>query len=114
MMQANHCGQENDITPSTDVERAIENLTETPPVVVARLTSSTDDDEQDLSQMPSEAPYSIFSKATKVFIIVMVSISALISPLAATVYYPVLNSLAKELHVSNSAITISITTYMVK
>ena len=111
MMQANHSSLDSDRGPLTDVGQTIEKLTETPP---PGLVSSPDHGEQDLSRRPSEAPYSVFSRGTKVFIIFMVSISALISPLAATVYYPVLNSLAEELHVSNSAITLSITTYMVK
>jgi len=111
MMQANDSALEDDRGPSTGVEQVIEKPTETP--AAGGLTSSTDDGQQGLSRVPSEAPYSIFSKGTKVFIIFMVSISALISPLAATVYYPALNPLAEELHVSNSAITLSITTYMV-
>lgn len=113
MMQANHSSLESDRGPLTDVEQTIEKLTETTPPA-AGLVSSPDNGEQDLSRPPSEAPYSVFSRGTKVFIIFMVSISALISPLAATVYYPALNPLADELHVSNSAITLSITTYMVK
>ena len=112
MPQANDSSPEDDIGPSTNVEQVLEKSTETP--VAGGLASSTDDGEQNLSQALSEAPYSIFNKGTKVFIIFIVSISALISPLAATVYYPVLNPLAEELHVSSSAITLSITTYMVK
>lgn len=82
------------------------------------LTPPTPADENEaengLARVQSEAPYSIFSATTKIFIIFMVSISALISPLAATCYYPALNPLAAQLHVSNSAITLSITTYMVR
>jgi hypothetical protein len=72
------------------------------------------DVENGLTRTQSEAPYSIFSTSTKAFIVFMVSISALISPLAATIYYPALNPLAEQLHVSNSAITLSITTFMVR
>jgi hypothetical protein len=60
-----------------------------------------------------EEAYSIYSKNAKRFIIFMVSVSALISPLAATLYLPALNPLAKQLNVSNSLINLTITSYMV-
>jgi hypothetical protein len=83
-----------------------------------------------LTKVPSEAPYTIFSRGTRIFIVAMTCVSAvrtsinlcnrsltgrqLISPFAATLYYPALNPLAQQLHVSSSAINISITTYMVR
>jgi hypothetical protein len=70
-------------------------------------------DVNSLSRVVSGPPYSIFSTKAKIFIVVMVSISALVSPFAATLFYPALNILADELHVSESLITLSITTYMV-
>lgn len=66
-----------------------------------------------LSRIVSGPPYSIFTNKAKLFIVVMVSISALVSPFAATLFYPALNVLADELHVSESLITLSVTTYMV-
>jgi len=111
-MQANDIYLEDDRGPSTSVEQVFEKPTEV--TSAGGLASSTNDGEQGRSRVSSEPPYSIFNTGTKVFIIFMVSVSGLISPLAATVYYPALNPLAEELHVSNSAITLSITTYMVK
>jgi hypothetical protein len=72
-----------------------------------------DSDGNSLSRIVSGPPYSIFSSKAKIFIIVMVSISALVSPFAATLFYPALNVLAVQLHVSESLITLSVTTYMV-
>jgi len=72
-----------------------------------------DFDGNSLSRIVSGPPYSIFSTKAKIFIIVMVSISALVSPFAATLFYPALNVLADQLHVSESLITLSVTTYMV-
>jgi hypothetical protein len=66
-----------------------------------------------LSRVPSEPPFTIFNQKTRIFIVFMVAVSALISPFAATLYYPALNPLAQELHVSSSLINFSITTYMV-
>jgi hypothetical protein len=67
-----------------------------------------------LSRVPSEPPFTIFSRNTRIFIVFMVAVSALISPFAATLYYPALNPLAQELHVSSSLINLSITTFMVE
>lgn len=58
-------------------------------------------------------PYTIFDGHTKAFIILSVSISALISPFGATTFYPALNDLARDLHVTPSLINLSLTTYMV-
>ena len=74
---------------------------------------ANDDDLEKLDRIPSEAPYTIFDSRTKAFITFTVSMAALISPFAATLYYPSLNPLAKALHVTPSLINLSITTYMV-
>lgn len=70
-------------------------------------------DGNSLSRIVSGPPYSIFTTKAKIFIVIMVSISALVSPFAATLFYPALNVLADQLHVSESLITLSVTTYMV-
>ncbi|RDI81691.1 hypothetical protein Vi05172_g8319 [Venturia inaequalis] len=69
-------------------------------------------DGNSLSRIVSGPPYSIFTTKAKIFIVIMVSISALVSPFAATLFYPALNVLADQLHVSESLITLSVTTYM--
>ncbi|KAF2464392.1 MFS general substrate transporter [Lindgomyces ingoldianus] len=61
----------------------------------------------------SEPPYSIFSTKMKMWIIFLVSISALISPFGATTFYPALNVLAEKLDVSPAMVNISLTTYMI-
>ena len=61
----------------------------------------------------SGPPHSIFSKSSKIFIVFLVSLSALVSPFAATLFYPALNVLAKQLNVTQSMVNLSITTYMV-
>jgi hypothetical protein len=67
-----------------------------------------------LAREISGPPYSIFRSGTKMWIIFLVSISALISPFAATTYYPALNVLSDVLHVSPTMVNISITTFMVR
>jgi hypothetical protein len=57
--------------------------------------------------------YSVFSKNEKLFIVLMAALGAFFSPLSGTIYFPALNSLAAHLHVSNSLINLTITSYMV-
>jgi|TARA_R110002003_G_scaffold206_27_gene15927 hypothetical protein len=61
----------------------------------------------------SEAPYSIYGKGMKVWIIFLVSVSALISPFGGTTFLPALNVLSDVLHITSAQVNISITTYMV-
>lgn len=67
----------------------------------------------DLSRTVSAPPYSIYSPKAKSFIVAMVSVSSLISPFGATTFYPALDVLAAELHVTPSLINLALTTYMV-
>ena len=69
--------------------------------------------ENALQREVSGPPYSVFTKAEKIWIITLVSTSALISPFGATLFYPVLNVLSDVLHVTPTMTNISITTYMV-
>ncbi|TID15084.1 MFS general substrate transporter [Venturia nashicola] len=71
-----------------------------------------DSNANSLSRIDSGPPYSIFTTKAKIFIVILVSVSALVSPFAATLFYPALNVLAVQLHVSESLITLSVTTYM--
>ena len=81
--------------------------------IVTDVSSNEEAGGDSLNRVVSGPPYSIFSSKTKAFIVFMVSVSALISPFAATLYYPALNVLTVQLHVTSSLITLSITTYMV-
>ena len=58
-------------------------------------------------------PYCILPEGEKIFIILLVSFAAIISPISSSIYFPALNNLAKDLHVSISLINITITTYLV-
>lgn len=60
-----------------------------------------------------EVAYSVFTEREKIMTVLMVSFIGLFSPLSANIYYPALNSLANDLHVSIIMITLTITTYMV-
>jgi len=58
-------------------------------------------------------PYSIFSHNQKKWLILTASLGAFFSPMSAQIYLPALNSIAKDLNVSNSLVNLTITTYMV-
>jgi hypothetical protein len=67
----------------------------------------------DLERQVSEPPFSVFSKGMKIWIIFLVSISALISPFGASMFLPALNVLTDVLDITPTQVNISITTYMV-
>jgi hypothetical protein len=58
-------------------------------------------------------PYCILPEGEKIFIMLLVSFAAIISPISSSIYFPALNNLAKDLNVSISLINITITTYLV-
>lgn len=60
-----------------------------------------------------EAAFSIWSPKEKRLIILTASIAAFFSPVSAQIYFPALNTIAKDLSVSNTLINLTITTYMV-
>ena len=62
----------------------------------------------------SEAPYSIFTENQKRFIVFIASWAGFFSPVSSQIYFPALNTLAKDLNVSNSLINLTLTSYMVR
>jgi hypothetical protein len=62
----------------------------------------------------SDKPYSIFTPWQKRFIILAASTGSFISPLTSNIYFPALNTIASDLHVSISQVNLTITTYMVR
>ena len=70
----------------------------------------------DLERAPtsaSETPYSTFTLWQKRFIILSASAGSFISALTTGIYLPALNTIASDLHVTITALNLSITTYMV-
>lgn len=58
-------------------------------------------------------PFSAFSTNQKRFIVFMASWAGFFSPVSANAYFPALNSLAADLHVSNTLINLTLTSYMI-
>jgi hypothetical protein len=65
------------------------------------------------SNLDLEPPYSTFNIREKRLIVTIIACTTLIQPLPATIYYPVITLLARELHVSVSDINLTITAYLV-
>ncbi|KAE9380515.1 MFS general substrate transporter [Stipitochalara longipes BDJ] len=69
--------------------------------------------DQTHSRTSSEAPWSVFSKKETVLIVLLGSLAAFLSPLTANIYYPAINDLSHDLHVSYSLINLTITVYLI-
>ncbi|KAK5171338.1 uncharacterized protein LTR77_004482 [Saxophila tyrrhenica] len=83
-----------------DIEQGAESEDKRPGIALSRTISSG-------------PPYTIFGPRAKMFIIISVSVSSLISPFGATTFYPALNVLARELDVTPTLVNLALTTYMI-
>ncbi|KNG89189.1 putative MFS transporter [Aspergillus nomiae NRRL 13137] len=61
----------------------------------------------------SEVVYSAFSKAQKRYIVFCTSWAGFFSPVSSQIYYPALNTLAHDLHVSSGLINLTLMSYMI-
>lgn len=60
-----------------------------------------------------EEPYSIYTTHEKWFIVAMVAVSGLYSPLPANIYYPTIPTLSDVFHQSIESINLTVTVYLV-
>ncbi|KAJ9195427.1 hypothetical protein DTO271D3_841 [Paecilomyces variotii] len=79
-------------------------------ISVPSTANSLDPESQSKPQPP---PYHVFTRARKKQMVYLVSIAALFSPLSSNIYFPALGEVAKELNVSLSLATLTITIYMI-
>ncbi|KAK5138427.1 hypothetical protein LTR08_000013 [Meristemomyces frigidus] len=69
---------------------------------------------ESLHPIPTNStPYSIFTTKQKRFIVLMVASAGFFSPLSANIYFPALNTLATDFHVSAATINLTLTSYMI-
>ena len=66
-----------------------------------------------LAPVESGPAYSIFPTWKKRYIIAMITWGTFISPTSANIYFPALNSLKADLHVSSSLINLTLTSFMI-
>jgi len=67
----------------------------------------------ELLRTTSGPPYTVFSKNKKRFIIFMATMAGFFSPFSANIYFPALNVIAADLHVTNALVNLTLTTYMI-
>ena len=58
-------------------------------------------------------PYSVFTTNQKRLIVCLAAWGGFFSPFSAAIYFPALNSLARDFKVSNALINLTLTSYMV-
>jgi hypothetical protein len=95
--------QNEDNSTSSDKEKSPGQNQENAPAVLER--SGT--------RASSLLEYSIFSKDLKRYIVFTSSWAGFFSPLSSQIYFPALNTMAADLHVSISLINLTLTSYMV-
>lgn len=66
-----------------------------------------------LSRVSSGPPYSAFPHSTRRWITAVLAVGSFVSPMTATIYFPTLNALSKDMGVSISLINLTITSYMI-
>lgn len=74
------------------------------------------DDVQDLEALAAATTgpvYSALGKWKKRYVVAMVTWAAFLSPTSANIYFPALNPLKEELHVSTTLINLTLTSYMI-
>jgi MFS family permease len=80
----------------------------------AKDEATTSEARPTLTNASSAAPlHSVFTKNQKRFIVFMASWGGFFSAVSSNIYFPALNSLASDLHVSNTLINLTLTSYMI-
>ncbi|KAF0322283.1 major facilitator superfamily transporter [Colletotrichum asianum] len=69
--------------------------------------------EDTLQEQPPEPPYHIFTKRQKWFVIVIIGTAGLFSGLSSNIYFPSLDAISWDLHVSADMVSLTITSYLI-
>ncbi|KAG0649893.1 Itaconate transport [Hyphodiscus hymeniophilus] len=69
--------------------------------------------ERPIERVISTEEYSVLSVTQKKVVILTVSLASLFSPMATSIYYPSLTTIAKDLHVTDSQVSITVTLFLV-
>lgn len=85
-------------------------------VSASEQAPETETNAEPVSEQPvaSDVAYSIFTVPQKRAIILSAAMGAIFSPMSTTIYLPALNEIAGDLHVSNSKINLTVTTFLVR
>ena len=85
-----------------------------PPAVESAAGSRAEPPAEEPEPPPSnDEAYSVFTTTQKKAIVLTASLCSFFSPLTGSIYYPALNIIAKDYNVSNTAINLTVTTYLI-
>jgi len=90
-----------------------------PTLIPESEKAALDPTEEPTSEQPqttvngNDGRHSSFTSGQKKLIVLGASIGSFFSPLSSNIYLPALNLIAADLHVSNSLINLTVTTYLV-
>ncbi|KAK4893564.1 hypothetical protein LTR27_008031 [Elasticomyces elasticus] len=105
-----------------DAEKTSEPLEDTMSIQTSHSARTDHDREADASPRDLESlhtvptnspPWSIFTSKQKRFIVLMVAIAGFFSPLSANIYFPALNTLSTDFHVTPAIMNLTLTSYMI-
>jgi hypothetical protein len=75
---------------------------------------STECGREDGAESKPEGPcYSVLSAKEKLLTVSIASLATFLSPLSASIYYPGIEAVARDLHVSNNTINLTVTSFKV-
>ncbi|KAI4152057.1 MAG: hypothetical protein LQ340_003137 [Diploschistes diacapsis] len=71
-------------------------------------------DVEAINRVQSSRPvHTVFGRKQKFFIVFMAGVGAFFSPLSASIYFPALNAISLDLHVTEELVNLTLTTYMI-
>ncbi|TVY68736.1 Itaconate transport protein, partial [Lachnellula suecica] len=98
----------SNVVPSADTNAGNEQPAATVTSPDAKETPATN-----ATNTANDDPWSVWSTRSKKAIIFSGSFASLLSPLSSQIYFPALEPIAKDLHVSNTLVNLSISTYII-
>jgi hypothetical protein len=93
------------------IEKSSLGLPRSPQAFPNLITTPFDNEKAESN--PSSATYSAFGKSSKRWITVLVAMAGFFSPLSANIYFPALDYIAQDLHVSLELMNLTITAYLI-
>jgi hypothetical protein len=99
--QKTHCSPVDPVTPVADIE------------AVPPLVDDLEKGDPTHGITFDDKPYSIFTHNEKKIIVLCAGFCAFFSPVSSSIYFPSLNEISRDLHVSPTLVNLSITTYLV-
>lgn len=69
---------------------------------------------KDTPEEEPQPPYCVLPEGEKIFIMLCASFASIISPISSSIYFPAVNTLSNDMHVSIGLINLTVTSYLVR